>query len=400
MSSITAAEDGNIRLTLGVVISVLVLAMISFALRIWARFSTGAKLWLDDYWMFFVMAECFALSTFDFLELRYGSGIHQSALPPDEVTIFIKLLWVYMLLWAVGVFAVKVGILLFYWRVFQRTRSFRVGAIAVGLLSTGIFFSNLFSFAFQCTPVEKFWMPDLPGHCINQNAFYLASAIINVFGDIAVLSLPLPIIWNLQASKGKKWSISFLFLLGAFVVIASVFRIVAVTQIVPSDFSFTNVGGALWSTVEVEVGFICANLPAVRPLLFKLMGWGNNTQNASSGTPKFSLSISKQRIGQRRFKMHSKGRDTLTEDDIDESSTDALNAPGFSNAIHMTKVGARSDTWRDDKNDLMSKNDIVVKTDLTIVNEPQTVASSGRVPSGDHFYRTSTAYDQSHTDRI
>lgn len=126
-----------------------------------------------------------------------------------------QLLWVYMVIWATGVFSVKIGILLFYWRVFQRTASFRLGALIVTFISSGIYFSNFFSFIFQCFPVRKFWEPETIGSCIDQNAFYLASAIINVFGDVAVLSLPLPIIWKLQASRSRKWSLSFLFLLGA-----------------------------------------------------------------------------------------------------------------------------------------------------------------------------------------
>lgn len=31
--------------------------------------------------------------------------------------------------------------------------------------------------------------------------------------------------------------------------------------------------GGLWSTVEVEVGFICANLPSIRPLAFRCLGY-------------------------------------------------------------------------------------------------------------------------------
>lgn len=31
----------------------------------------------------------------------------------------------------------------------------------------------------------------------------------------------------------------------------------------------TNVGGGLWSTVEVQVGFVCANLPHTRPLFLR-----------------------------------------------------------------------------------------------------------------------------------
>jgi hypothetical protein len=146
--------------------------------------------------------------------LVYGSGRHITELSPNTIVAFMKNLYVYMLTWACGVFAVKVGILLFYWRVFH-TPGFRIGAIVVGCLSTGIFLSNFFSFTFQCLPVSKFWDAEEPGSCFDQNSFYLASAIINVFGDVAVLFLPLPVVWKLNASKSKKWSLSFLFLLGA-----------------------------------------------------------------------------------------------------------------------------------------------------------------------------------------
>ncbi len=119
-----------------------------------------------------------------------------------------------MIIWAIGVFSVKVGILLFYWRVFP-TRSFRIAVVAVAILSAGIFAGNFFSFMLQCLPVAKFWDEEVEGSCINRNAFYTASAIINVCGDVAVLFLPIPVVWNLHTSRNKKWSLSFLFLLGA-----------------------------------------------------------------------------------------------------------------------------------------------------------------------------------------
>ncbi|KAF2970620.1 hypothetical protein GQX73_g2977 [Xylaria multiplex] len=382
----SAAEEHNVQLTLGVVISLLILSTISFVLRIWARFATGARLWWDDYWMFWVMAVCIAASIFDFLGLVYGSGIHEADLPHDTVTMFMRLLWVYMLIWATGVFSVKIGILLFYWRVFQRTASFRNGAIVVCFISTGIFLSNFFTFTFQCFPVRKFWEPDTKGTCINQNAFYLASAIINVFGDIAVLSLPLPIIWGLQASRSRKWSLSFLFLLGAFVVVASIFRIVAVTQIDPHDFSFTNVGGGLWSTVEVEVGFICANLPAVRPLLFKWFGY-DNSRNASGATPKYNLS-SKGGIRSGHIKLQSRNH----ENELDNSSTEILTLQGTSNAIALTNTNLRSNTQNSDRIEPASISDIIVQKEIDVSINPESSAGG----TTDHYVQVTTPNNRVH----
>ncbi|KAI0426420.1 hypothetical protein F5Y09DRAFT_318987 [Xylaria sp. FL1042] len=384
----TAAEEHNIQLTLGVVISLLILSTISFVMRIWARFATGARLWWDDYWMFWVMAVCIVASVFDFLGLVYGSGVHQSDLPPATVVIFIRLLWVYMLIWATGVFSVKIGILLFYWRVFQRTARFRLGAMIVTFISCGIFLSNFFSFTFQCFPVEKFWLPDTPGSCINQNAFYLASAIINVFGDIAVLSLPLPIIWGLHASRSRKWSLSFLFLLGAFVVIASIFRIVAVTQIDPMDFSFTNVGGGLWSTVEVEVGFICANLPAVRPLLFKWFGY-EGSADASGATPKYNLS-SKGVVRSGHVKLQSRNRDN----EEDNSSTEILTLQGNSDSIALATTNPRSNSQSGDRIEPVSGSDIVVQKDFDVSIKPNPASSAGG--STNHYVQVTTPSNRVH----
>lgn len=123
-------------------------------------------------------------------------------------------MYVYMLLWTCGVFGVKVGILLFYRRVFPSS-GFRLAVIVVGCFSLAAFVVNFFTFMLQCMPISRFWEEEASGSCIHQNAFYAASAVINVVGDVSVLCLPLPVIWKLHTSRSRKCALSFLFLLGA-----------------------------------------------------------------------------------------------------------------------------------------------------------------------------------------
>ncbi|KAI2637323.1 hypothetical protein GGS21DRAFT_511075 [Xylaria nigripes] len=375
----SASEEHNFRLTLGVVISLLILSTLSFVLRIWSRFSTGALLWWDDYWMVWVMVVCIAGSTLDFLGLTYGSGVHKAELSPDTITNFMKNLWAFMLVWAVAVFSVKIGILLFYWRVFKRTASFRVSAIIVTFISIAIFLSNFFIYIFQCSPIEKFWKPEVEGSCINRITFYLVSAIINVFGDVLVLSLPLPIIWRLQTSRSKKWSLSLLFLLGAFVIVASVIRIISVTEIDPKDFNFSNVGGGLWSTVEFEVGFICANLPASRPLLFKWFGIEGSSSKTVSRTPNPNASMG-WRI---RSNRSNRPLGTSHQIDLDNSSTEAFALQGTSHAI-----ASGPSTQTDDKSGQPTfSSDIVVRTDISMSIEPEPQSSA--TWASDHYVQIS-----------
>ncbi|CAK7204520.1 hypothetical protein SEUCBS139899_007277 [Sporothrix eucalyptigena] len=335
----TSGEEYNRRLTLGVVTTCLILSVISFAARIYARTRSAAKLWYDDYWMCVVMVLCFAMSACDYTGLAFGSGQHQADLPVEEFTSFLKNLYVYMILWACGVFAVKVGILLFYWRVFP-TRSFRIGVVGVSCLSSGIFLGNFFSFMLQCLPISLFWDETVKGHCINQNAFYLASAIINVLGDVAVLFLPIPVVWGLHTSRSKKFSLSFLFLLGAFVCVASIFRILAVKEIDPTDFTFSNVGGGLWSTVEVEIGFICANLPALRPLFARWFGQGGGSSAGQSGYGAYGSGGN----GASGYGMHSKisasrtGRMPLGSKNGDRD-VELMSQGNSSDEINLTKAG-------------------------------------------------------------
>ncbi|KAI1372871.1 hypothetical protein F4677DRAFT_431002 [Hypoxylon crocopeplum] len=346
------------RLTTGIVVTCLTLSVTTFGLRIYARNVSAAKLWWDDYWMSVPMLICIAMSTSDFVGLVYGSGQHQADLDEDTVMTFMKNLYIYMIFWSMGVFSVKVGILMFYWRVFH-TKPFRISAIAVGSFSLFIFMTNFFTFTFQCTPVESFWK-GTPEDCIEQHVFYLASAIINVIGDVAVLALPLPVVWRLHTSRSKKLSLSFLFLLGAFVCIASIFRIIGVYQIDPNDFTYTNLAGGLWSTVEVEIGFICANLPAIRPVIFKWFGVGSSEVSYGSGS-----------AGPRQYGISSKGanrsghvilRSRNQESDLLDSDTEALTRQGKEDTITPTNTrGGNGDAQQ-----VFGLTEIVVKTDIGV----------------------------------
>jgi hypothetical protein len=142
-----------------------------------------------------------------------GSGRHQSELPPTDVVHFMQNLHSFMWLWACGVFSVKIGLLLFYWRVFA-TRPARIANACIMALTVAMFLSIFFSFVFQCTPVSHFWNHEGPGTCIDQNSFYLAGGIMNVCSDLIVLGLPVPIVWGLHTSRNRKLSLTFLFGLG------------------------------------------------------------------------------------------------------------------------------------------------------------------------------------------
>ena len=118
-----------------------------------------------------------------------------------------------MMFWVLGVVVVKVGILLFYWRVFIM-RDFRRRVAMVGAIVLASSISIFLVMMFQCNPIPRFWADTEDGYCINQIALYLSGASLNIASDILVLSLPIRQVWKLNAPLNQRIALVFLFCLG------------------------------------------------------------------------------------------------------------------------------------------------------------------------------------------
>lgn len=80
------------------------------------------------------------------------------------------------------------------------------------------FVSFMFVLGFECTPVSFFWTQwrdPLAGRCININAGGWAAAAINIVLDIAILTMPVPVIMKLQISRQQKLQVLSMFGVGS-----------------------------------------------------------------------------------------------------------------------------------------------------------------------------------------
>lgn len=73
-----------------------------------------------------------------------------------------------------------------------------------------------FGFLWVCQPIAKYWdYSILTGHCINLNAFFLATAVINAATDVLLLILPLFIVKDLRLPRGRKIGVALLLMAGS-----------------------------------------------------------------------------------------------------------------------------------------------------------------------------------------
>lgn len=114
------------------------------------------------------------------------------------------------------IFCIKLSILLQLKKIFCPS-----GRNVTWYLIQLLIWSNLlFYFAdtcveiWECTPRTKIWDPMVPGHCVNINTAFVATAAVNVVSDLLILALPICNVWNLQMPKKRKMTISGVFLFG------------------------------------------------------------------------------------------------------------------------------------------------------------------------------------------
>lgn len=147
-----------------------------------------------------------------------GVGRHLAALEETDPAI-VERYWKYLLAVSSYYFAVvaipKLAILAFYLRVFSLKHYRIIVYILAGIvMATGIVCSimalNL------CRPFAYNWDRSISGGtCVNENAFYRWGSLPNIITDIAMLILPIPIVWKLHTSRNVKVGLTVAFLTGS-----------------------------------------------------------------------------------------------------------------------------------------------------------------------------------------
>jgi len=126
---------------------------------------------------------------------------------------------------------------------------------------------------FQCHPIAAPYDLEIKEYtCIDLTRYLVSTSVLNVVADVAILVLPLRILWTLQLPTSRKVSLSFVFLLGTFTIAISTVRTVAVSRLIVTDPTWDLVPLELYSSLEVDSGIICACLPAMAPLLQRFFG--------------------------------------------------------------------------------------------------------------------------------
>ncbi|KAF7543099.1 hypothetical protein G7Z17_g11017 [Cylindrodendrum hubeiense] len=203
----------------------------------------------------------------------HGEGRDIWTLEPNDVTQFGFYFWILELLYFSQVSLLKMALLFFYLRIFPGPVPQKLLWGTVGFNAAyGVGF--VFLAAFQCTPVSYFWTNwdgEHKGTCLNTNSIGWANSSVSIALDVWMLAIPL---WQLRSLKlhwKKKIGVAAMFLVGTFVTIVSMVRLQFLVELGAShNPTYDQVNISVWSTVEINIGIICASMPSLRILLVRL----------------------------------------------------------------------------------------------------------------------------------
>ncbi|KAK2778793.1 integral membrane [Colletotrichum kahawae] len=251
----------------GVVAFLLLLSGLIVFLRLWTR-ATIHQWGVDDWTALLALVGFHVCRVLTMGMTRYGLGRHASTLSAEDLVLYQRAFFVSLFLYITTLAVVKLVFLFQYYRIMS-VSNMRVVYIAMMVL-VAVWGIGQGTFALvACIPLEGFWDPNIHAKCvpIAHIAWYI-SALFNMFTDIIIMILPLPVIRKLNLPGSQKAFLIGIFSIGFLTVAISAMRIKFLTLL--PDPTWSNFEPVLWSLAELTSAITCASLATPRPLLTRL----------------------------------------------------------------------------------------------------------------------------------
>ena len=153
-----------------------------------------------------------------------GIGHHEAALALtdlEKLVISGKFFLVVSLLYLAAVVFPKLALLAIYLRIFVQPR-FRKACYILATLLIANWVGNTVAALLMCKPLQYLWDQTITrdhtltgGHCFHINVWVRWASLINIVTDVAMLVLPLPVIWKLHTSRSVKIGLTITFATGS-----------------------------------------------------------------------------------------------------------------------------------------------------------------------------------------
>jgi len=298
----------------------LALALVTYAARIYARATTKIGFGSDDWLLGAATFFAIGLSTVTFIQTQYGVGRHLLTLSKDDLVTIGKLSFALEFVYTPCLALGKLGVCSLYLRIFTQAGTWFKWAMYGTIVWIILWMIGTYLATFLvCVPAEKIWTEN----CAPTKAVTVATGVVNIISDFALLLLPQFIIWTLHMPLRRKLLVSVLLALGAFATAISIARIPLIEQSATegvTDITYGLVVTDVLTVLEPLTVIICANLPPTQSLWVRFVGSG---------------------IGLSGIRSILRGRRSKTDDssvELGGRRWDPINSTGTGNSTRMRTI--------------------------------------------------------------
>ncbi|KAF4628888.1 hypothetical protein G7Y89_g9255 [Cudoniella acicularis] len=303
-----AAESRVPQVLAGAIIPTALASIFAIA-RLYTRSIVTRNWGADDTCIAIAWISSIGLAISNCIFTQYGTGHHTIIPNPANIIPTLKLAFASQLLYQFTLAITKVGICLFYLRIFQD----RVSKILVYLITGFVVLTFLpleLGVVFRCSPVSDAWKFG-NANCAAQNPRVFAAAACNIFADVLLMAFVFPRFASLKMGRRQKISLMAIVSLGFLVIIVAIIRVARVAHLADDlDLSWDGYDVTTWSSVEVSTGIFCASAPCIRPLLRQIAPGFMSSISATFSGPRTHTPATKSNIyGAGTLKSRLRGRD-------------------------------------------------------------------------------------------
>ncbi|KAJ5909697.1 hypothetical protein N7504_004340 [Penicillium tannophilum] len=253
-----------------------ILAALFVSIRLWTRFKLVRSPGLDDLFIFAALLCSFAFYGFMLAERHYGLGVSRQQLSNEVAANQMHYLWFSIPFYNLALILSKLSALFLFLRIFRSKPFILVTYALMGFLVIAGLWMVISGFVF-CIPVSDFWRAPPPvavKHCLPKGPVWFSNAAMQIFSDVVILILPMPLLYKLQLPRPQKIGIMLVFGVGVFVIATSSARLYELSTMVNGrDFTKTNAAAAVWSSLESNVSIICACMAPLHPFISSIFSY-------------------------------------------------------------------------------------------------------------------------------
>ncbi|KAG4430068.1 hypothetical protein IFR05_014441 [Cadophora sp. M221] len=211
----------------------LAIATAFVVLRMYTRWFIQKSMFKEDWvcfsaWVFFV-----GYMVDNIMYGFYGGGYNVWEVTMEDVKKYLEVNYPGLLLYGPTACLIKLTLILFSARLFATAHRSTLAIKIFVAVMLGYYIPIQFARVFICNPIAAYWdRASYPqSTCLDMRAIYLADTVMSTTTDLAVLVIPIPLVWGAKLSKGKKLRVVGILAAGGLANVASIARLVFVRHI-------------------------------------------------------------------------------------------------------------------------------------------------------------------------